>query len=608
MIDRRRRGLLAIIGLMVVALVSGTSILVWRSLVGASNQELLRHQQVAERIFDELEDELTGLIDKEETRSFLDYRFFYVPSDQLEGQGGLSRSSLSVPPIDDAIVGYFHIDPNGERFTPVYPRDNELALATDNGWSPTADILSVKDSLDTVLGGCESELWTEEVPEPPPPPLLKPAPLLAKKQAPVNTGNAYTTQSFNVGSNRRGDRPTLRVQTKSSNISNFEANDVDIQDVVLRNARIDEVGGGETDVVISPIRGLLADDQHLILQRQVRIGGNTHRQGLALDIAALGSRLEAVVLGQNELAPYISLGFNTAPTPGPYVFAHTFAEPFEDLVVVATMDILPGQERLETGAIWLLAMVLGFTTILGSGALYRMVTAELGYAQKRTDFVSAVSHELKTPLTSIRLYAEMLQEGMVASDEKREEYYRTITAESDRLGRLIDNVLELGRLERDSEGGPLIAGDVRAIVDEVAEMLRPHAENRGFVIDVETEPDLPPVTLDRDALTQILVNLVDNGIKFAVDADRKRLVIRAVGFGEGVQLAVRDYGPGVPATQMTEVFQPFFRGERELTRKTQGSGIGLALVQGLSERMGATLSARNHPEGGFEVTLLLEVA
>jgi len=93
-----------------------------------------------------------------------------------------------------------------------------------------------------------------------------------------------------------------------------------------------------------------------------------------------------------------------------------------------------------------------------------------------------------------------------------------------------------------------------------------------------------------------------------VDADRKRLVIRAVGFGEGVQLAVRDYGPGVPATQMTEVFQPFFRGERELTRKTQGSGIGLALVQGLSERMGATLSARNHPEGGFEVTLLLEVA
>ena len=111
--------------------------------------------------------------------------------------------------------------------------------------------------------------------------------------------------------------------------------------------------------------------------------------------------------------------------------------------------------------------------------------------------------------------------------------------------------------------------------------------------------------VDRDALTQILVNLVDNGIKFAVDSPRKRLVIGAVGFGDGVQLTVRDHGPGVPATQLTEVFEPFFRGERELTRRTRGTGIGLALVQGLCERMGAQLSARNHPEGGFEVTLTL---
>jgi len=599
---------------MVVALIAGTSILVWRSLVGASNQEVLRHQQVAERVFDELEDELTSLIEREETRSFLEYRFFYVPPQQLEGQGALSRSVLSQPPVDDAVVGYFHIDPDGERFTPIYPRANEINLATDNGWSATAEVLSVKDALDTVLNGCESDLWTEEAPAAPvaPVPLPRPKPRPKPKQlattdiepAPDLTQNAYSTQAFNNSSNRRGGRATQKIQTRSSQVSNFEANDADIQDVVIRNAAIESVAG-ETDVVISPIRGLMADNEHLVLQRQVRIGGNTHRQGLALDVDALGNRLATQVLFQNELAPYIDLAFNSAPTPASYVFAHTFAEPFQDLVVTASVDTLPGQERWESRAIWLLAVMLGIVTLFGSGALYRMVAAELIYAQKQTDFVAAVSHELKTPLTSIRLYAEMLQEGMVPTEDKRVEYYRTITAESDRLGRLIDNVLELGRLERRAAGGPLVAGDVLTIVDDVVEMLRPHAERKGFSVEVEAEPDLPPVRVDRDALTQILVNLVDNGIKFAMESPNKRLVIRAIGFGDGVQLSVRDHGPGVPATQLSEVFEPFFRGERELTRRTRGTGIGLALVQGLSERMGAELSARNHPDGGFEVILHL---
>ncbi len=597
MIDRRRRFIVTVIAVMVTAMFAGTSILVWRSLVGAANQELLRHQQVAERVFDELEDELTAIIDQEERRSFLEYRFFYVPPEQLEGQGALSRSTLSIPPIDDAVIGYFHIDPNGERYTPVFPRDNELNLAADNGWSPTIEVLTVRNTLDVILSGCEAELWSEGNTAPP-----QQQAEFANNQLPQNE---YATQSFNISTNRRVDRQDQKVQAKISDVGNFEANDIDIQDVAFRNAVKDSLDGGETDVVISPIRGFMADSKHLVLQRQVRIGANTHRQGLALDVAALGRRLEGLVLGENEVAPYIELSFNETPGPAAYVFTHVFAEPFEAVAVHASVASLPGQEQWESGAIWLLALMLVVVTLIGAGALYRMVAAELLYAQNRTDFVSAVSHELKTPLTSIRLYAEMLQEGMVPSEEKRDEYYRTITAESDRLGRLIDNVLELGRLERRSGGGPLVAGDVSVIVGQVVEMLRPHAESKGFTIVVEAEPDLPPVRIDHDALTQIMVNLVDNGIKFAVDSPEKRLVIRAKAYGEGVQLAVRDHGPGVPDSLISDVFEPFFRGERELTRNTRGTGIGLALVRGLSERMGAQLSARNHPGGGFEVTLQL---
>jgi len=601
MIGRHRR-VLVLIGLLVCALVCGTSILVWRSLVGAANQETLRHQQVAERVFDELEDQLTRLIDREETRSFLEYRFFYVPPDQLDGQIGLSRSSLSVPPIDEAVVGYFHIDPNGERFTPVLPRDNEMALAQVNGWQPTPEILSVRDTLDTVLNGCQppgpgdAEAGFH-------PPLLHPGtPHTAP--APENLAqNEYSTQAFNIASNRRSGRAPQRYPTRSSDISNFEANDGDIEEVIVRNAALADLADRETDVVISPIRGMLADGGHLVLQRDVRIGANTHQQGLALDIQALGARLTTIVLGDNELAPYIALSFNTVPDPGDHVFSHTFAEPFEDLVVHASLVQLPGQERWETRAIWLLAGLLLTVTVLGSTALYRMVTTELAYAQQRTDFVSAVSHELKTPLTSIRLYAEMLREGMVLSEDRRDAYYQTITAESDRLGRLIDNVLELGRLERGAEGGALVAGDVADIVGEVVDMLRPHAEQRGFRLDIQLPPNLPTVRLDRDALTQILVNLLDNGVKFSAEAEDKRLVIRATPHPQGVQLLVRDHGPGVPERQLTEIFEPFFRGERELTRNTRGTGIGLALVRGLAARMDAKLSARNHPEGGLEVTL-----
>jgi signal transduction histidine kinase len=217
--------------------------------------------------------------------------------------------------------------------------------------------------------------------------------------------------------------------------------------------------------------------------------------------------------------------------------------------------------------------------------------------------VAAVSHELKTPLTAIRMYGEMLRDGMVPTDAKREEYYRTITSESERLSRLIDNVLEFARLEKGTREMRLSAGPIGPVIEELALLLRPHAARTGFDLHVAIEANLPPVRFERDALLQVLFNLIDNALKYARGASERVVSIECRRLDGSVELRVRDRGPGVAARQLGRVFEPFHRGEDELTRTTTGTGLGLALVKGLAERMGATVSAGNADGGGFEVRL-----
>jgi signal transduction histidine kinase len=193
----------------------------------------------------------------------------------------------------------------------------------------------------------------------------------------------------------------------------------------------------------------------------------------------------------------------------------------------------------------------------------------------------------------------------VPSDDKRREYYRTITAESERLSRLIDNVLEFSRLEKGTRSMRLVVGALGPVVEEVAELLRPHAERAGFTLRTEVEADLPPVRFERDALLQVLVNLVDNALKYATRATLREVAIECRRRGDGVVLRVRDRGPGVASRHLARIFEPFHRGEDELVRETQGTGLGLALVKSLVERMGGVVGGGNAPDGGFEVEIAL---
>jgi len=365
-------------------------------------------------------------------------------------------------------------------------------------------------------------------------------------------------------------------------------------------------------IALDPLIGRAVGERHLLLYRTVLVGDQGYRQGLVIEISRLAEFLRRETLGDGAL-PGASLLFTTrledplaGDAGGGYAYRHRFAEPFDDLA--ADLLLAPLAEGTDGGSVYLLSLLLLLAGSAGLFAVYRMVGVTVGFAERRNNFVAAVSHELKTPLTAIRMYAEMLRDGIVPSESKRREYYGTITSESERLSRLVNNVLEFSRLEKGGRQMHLVVGPLGPVVEEMAELLRPHAEREGFTLQVECDPDLPPARYDRDALLQVLFNLVDNAIKYARDAQERRISLECRRRGAGVAVTVRDRGPGVTPRHLPRLFEPFFRGETELTRRTQGAGIGLALVKGLVERMGAGISGRNAEGGGFEVAIEFRAA
>jgi signal transduction histidine kinase len=359
----------------------------------------------------------------------------------------------------------------------------------------------------------------------------------------------------------------------------------------------------------TPMSGRLMDPRQLLLVRTAVRAAQAYRQGAVIDLDGLGRWLHDSSLGSNGLREQASVSFSTDGFPDvtgagdTYVYQHRFAEPFDDLTARLALASLPGSGNLTY--IYALSALLLAAASFGLLAIYRMVAVVVAFAERRSNFVAAVSHELKTPLTAIRMYAEMLRDGIVPSETKRGEYYRHITAESERLSRLIDNVLEFSRLEKGNRTINLVSASVVPVVREAAELLRSHVEGAGFRLLVECDEHVPPVRFERDALVQVLCNLGDNAVKYAVDSTPRDIELRCQHDNGAVVLTVRDHGPGVPQRHLGKIFEPFYRGENELTRRTKGTGLGLALVRSLCERMGAEVNGRNVATGGFEVEIRL---
>jgi len=236
---------------------------------------------------------------------------------------------------------------------------------------------------------------------------------------------------------------------------------------------------------------------------------------------------------------------------------------------------------------------------LGLASLWRNTQAQLRLARKKDDFISAVSHELRTPLTSIRMYSEMLEKNWVKSKDKVAEYYKNMRQESERLSRLIENVLDFSRIQRGKKRYDFNLGDINKCIADVVEMMRPYAAQNGFSIETQLG-ELGPTTFDGDAVTQIIVNLLDNAIKYARDAEDKTVIVRTKGDHEFIIIEVEDHGPGVPHRQRKKIFEQFYRIGAESTRETTGTGLGLALVKRFAQAHNGSVEIINaRPSGAI---------
>ncbi|HZR21001.1 MAG TPA: HAMP domain-containing sensor histidine kinase [Verrucomicrobiae bacterium] len=247
----------------------------------------------------------------------------------------------------------------------------------------------------------------------------------------------------------------------------------------------------------------------------------------------------------------------------------------------------------------LLIALLLLSIGVGSWLIVNDLKRQLALARQKTDFVSNVSHELKTPLTSIRMFAELLAEGRVADPGKRQSYLNIITAESSRLTRLINNVLDFSRMERGEKKYEMRRLDLIALMRETAENYRPHLEAAGFALECEFPQTMLEVTGDHDALAQVTVNLLSNAEKYS--GSQKSICLRIEEKAEPlrhVEVQVLDRGPGVPRNCEERIFEKFYRAHDSLSSGIQGSGLGLTLARQIARAHGGEVAYRPREGGG----------
>ncbi len=257
----------------------------------------------------------------------------------------------------------------------------------------------------------------------------------------------------------------------------------------------------------------------------------------------------------------------------------------------------------RTRYLWLL---LGVLSVVGVGfvVVTRGLRREIALARRKEDFLAAVTHELKTPLAGIRMHADMLKQGWVPDSEAHERYADRIIGETDRLGHLVDQILDLAALERGVAKAHAVPGDLGACVSETVASMRSRATQAEVALEVDVEDDLPLVVYDPRLVCPLLLNLLDNAIKYSEHADTKSVRVSLGRVSQGIALRVTDRGVGIDPSIRRHLFEPFRRAGDEHTRTAPGIGIGLALVKRYADAHAARVAVDSEPGQGTTVEVI----
>lgn len=342
-------------------------------------------------------------------------------------------------------------------------------------------------------------------------------------------------------------------------------------------------------------------DGVLVLGPEVEVAGGARRVVLAVSGEELRGRLEQVAAERSGVDREAFRVRLEAGGPEPLTRGAALA-----VSVVPTGDAF-SEELARRRTLQRLSLLGLLVVVVAAGAFatYRGLQRSAELARVRSDFAASVTHELRTPLTSIRAMAEILSLGKVKDPDRQSRYFSAIAEESQRLGRLIEDVLTVSRVEREGFRVQLARAAPVPAVRRMVEAFQASPVSRGLPIALEAEAQTPKVLWDEHLIERALTNLLVNAIKYGGDLPGIRVTVKAAQRESwGVELAVHDRGPGIPEGEQERVLRPFERGQGA-DKSKPGAGLGLAIVRGIVDAHGGQLSLESAPGRGTTFTIWL---
>jgi len=283
-----------------------------------------------------------------------------------------------------------------------------------------------------------------------------------------------------------------------------------------------------------------------------------------------------------------------------------FPLPWRLIVFHREINALERAARLELFFYGVLLTTMAALMLLGAFLIARDISRESETTRLQSEFVHNISHELKTPLTLIRLYGETLQRKKNLPLEEKKKSYEIITKESERLSHLINNVLDFSSIEMGRKEFNFKRGDLSQVVRDTLESYRYHLEKKGFDIQTEIASGLPQMNFDGEAIASALINLLSNAMKFS--PKDKQVTVKLFRDNANAVLQVADKGIGILPGEVPKIFQRFYRVKNRITADTGGSGLGLTLVKYITEAHGGRIQVESEPEKGSVFSVILPLS
>ncbi|MCH2058412.1 MAG: HAMP domain-containing histidine kinase [Thalassotalea sp.] len=536
------------------------------ALTNIKSESLEQYQQLSQSIQKEIDNKVSGTLQQ------FDHSF-----QQISQSLPLENNKL-LP----GLIGYFHLDSEGRLSSPLLPVNRQqwpnLSLTQTeielrlNNINKLYDILSLNHvvSENPYMGEMASQHKKNKVP--------------------------LITKSTNISSEQR-TKGSLPAKNKKATTDKKTAKNTQPLASQQRLA----------------FKANVLPSGHLMLHRATQKQGQWLIEGSIIEIETLINNFISIPHKESSLATFSNFTYSYQGQPVSAV-THTeqlhtlarfqLAEPFQELTMAIKYQQLPKTE----GALYtqVLSALLVLVATIGFTLLYLLLAEQVSLLQRQQGFISAMSHELKTPITSIKMYGDILQRGWL-DESKKNQYYQYITDEADRLSRLIDNVLHASKITQNNltlELHPITANELVGLINAKTRALFQQS-NYKCNVELASGAENCSVLVDTDAFSQIMINLVDNAIKYSKENNCNQVDIKIEKGNSGyMKVKVRDYGIGIEQKEIDKIFDLFYRVGNELTRTSKGTGLGLSLVKELIELMSGSVYAVRREEGTEFVVLI----